>query len=479
MAKIWAQVLGVNVNDIGRRTSFFSIGGDSISAIRVVQLCKKAGWHILASELLLSNTLQQASSVMSSVKTQLEWPPIEVSECARSRIQRRWPGYESCFPATHEQHDMISTIDTTPSSFVSQVLFDLSQGLDDVPDKYRHLVAQRDILRSTFVKTEFGLFHVVQPSTMYISIPRISTLTLDAFLAVDLTRAFTLDDSSFARFAVVEHGNGQVHGVLTIHHALYDGATMAMLTADVLDALQGRPLAVRPPFRLVVDYIEAQDKLFHLEKSLTLLTKMRTFDVVIFGASGYTGEHIAVEWARVYGSTTRWALAGRSKKKLEATRAMILDKVRDVHDIPIVLADALDELALTAMCQSTTLVINCTGPFRLFGEPVVRCCVAAGTHYVDISGEPQFIETMMLRYNEDARKNACVVVSACGFDSVPSDLGTVFTAQQFPKGGACSSIEAFISTDGKRAHATTYECIVLGLAAADELKQLRGNVAPV
>ncbi|RHY92102.1 hypothetical protein DYB37_003765 [Aphanomyces astaci] len=162
-----------------------------------------------------------------------------------------------------------------------------------------------------------------------------------------------------------------------------------------------------------------------------------------------------------------------------ATRAMILDKVRDVHDIPIVLADALDELALTAMCQSTTLVINCTGPFRLFGEPVVRCCVAAGTHYVDISGEPQFIETMMLRYNEDARKNACVVVSACGFDSVPSDLGTVFTAQQFPKGGACSSIEAFISTDGKRAHATTYECIVLGLAAADELKQLRGNVAPI
>ncbi|RLO10725.1 hypothetical protein DYB28_001953, partial [Aphanomyces astaci] len=139
MAKIWAQVLGVNVNDIGRRTSFFSIGGDSISAIRVVQLCKKAGWHILASELLLSNTLQQASSVMSSVKKQLEWPPIEVSECARSRIQRRWPGYESCFPATQEQHDMISTIDTTPSSFVSQVLFDLSQGLDDVPDKYRHL----------------------------------------------------------------------------------------------------------------------------------------------------------------------------------------------------------------------------------------------------------------------------------------------------------------------------------------------------
>ncbi|RQM23630.1 hypothetical protein B5M09_007152 [Aphanomyces astaci] len=259
MAKIWAQVLGVNVNDIGRRTSFFSIGGDSISAIRVVQLCKKAGWHILASELLLSNTLQQASSVMSSVKKQLEWPSIEVSECARSRIQRRWPGYESCFPATQEQHDMISTIDTTPSSFVSQVRFDLSQGLDDVPDKYRHLVAQRDILRSTFVKTEFGLFHVVQPSTMYISIPRISTLTLDAFLAVDLTRAFTLDDSSFARFAVVEHGNGQVHGVLTIHHALYDGATMAMLTGDVLDALQGRPLAVRPPFRLVVDYIEAQD----------------------------------------------------------------------------------------------------------------------------------------------------------------------------------------------------------------------------
>ncbi|ETV92452.1 hypothetical protein, variant [Aphanomyces invadans] len=156
-----------------------------------------------------------------------------------------------------------------------------------------------------------------------------------------------------------------------------------------------------------------------------------------------------------------------------------MNKVPDTKDIPILIANALDELSLKAMCESATLVINCTGPFRRFGEPVVKSCVVAGTHYVDISGEPQFIETMMLRYGDDAKKNASVVVSACGFDSIPSDMGTIFTTQQFPNGGACSSIEAFISSDGKRAHATTYECIVLGLAAVDELKQLRRNVTTV
>ncbi|ETV92451.1 hypothetical protein H310_13327 [Aphanomyces invadans] len=206
---------------------------------------------------------------------------------------------------------------------------------------------------------------------------------------------------------------------------------------------------------------------------------MREFDVVIFGASGYTGQHIAVEWAKTYGSTTKWALAGRSKEKLEGTKTLIMNKVPDTKDIPILIANALDELSLKAMCESATLVINCTGPFRRFGEPVVKSCVVAGTHYVDISGEPQFIETMMLRYGDDAKKNASVVVSACGFDSIPSDMGTIFTTQQFPNGGACSSIEAFISSDGKRAHATTYECIVLGLAAVDELKQLRRNVTTV
>ncbi|KAG9398050.1 hypothetical protein AC1031_015078 [Aphanomyces cochlioides] len=199
----------------------------------------------------------------------------------------------------------------------------------------------------------------------------------------------------------------------------------------------------------------------------------RAFDVVIFGATGFTGEYIAAEWAKNYGSSSKWAIAGRSKNKLEATKAKILKDVPAVKNVELIVADALDTPSLEAMCKLTKVVLNCTGPYRLYGEPVVRSCVATSTHYVDISGEPQFIETMMLRYNDEAKKNGCIIVNACGFDSIPSDMGTVFTAQQFPKEGCCSSIEAFLSLKGKKGHATTYECAVLGFAAADELKSLR------
>ncbi|KAF0683473.1 Aste57867_24507 [Aphanomyces stellatus] len=200
---------------------------------------------------------------------------------------------------------------------------------------------------------------------------------------------------------------------------------------------------------------------------------MRDYDAVIFGATGFTGRFIAVEWAKRFGAATEWAIAGRSKGKLEEARKKIISDVPGTKDIPIIIADALDESKMIAMCKSTQLVINCTGPFRLFGEPLVRACSSTGTHYVDICGEPQFIETMMQRYNEDAKKSGAVIVSACGFDSVPSDMGTVFTTQQFPPEGCCSSVEAFISVEGKRAHATTYECVVLGLAAATDLQKLR------
>jgi short subunit dehydrogenase-like uncharacterized protein len=155
------------------------------------------------------------------------------------------------------------------------------------------------------------------------------------------------------------------------------------------------------------------------------------------------------------------------------TRARVQKAVPSIKEIPIILADVFDEPAMTFMCRSTTLLINCTGPYRLYGEPVIRACVAAGTHYLDITGEPQFIEMSMLRYHDEAVKNGSLVVNSCGFDSIPSDLGVVFATEQFPSDGCCSTIETFISFEGKRGHATTYECAVLGLGATDDLKALR------
>ncbi|OQR81423.1 saccharopine dehydrogenase-like oxidoreductase-like isoform X2 [Thraustotheca clavata] len=204
-------------------------------------------------------------------------------------------------------------------------------------------------------------------------------------------------------------------------------------------------------------------------------TKSRKYDAVIFGATGFTGQYIATEWARTAKKDLRWAIAGRSLSKLEAVQSQVRATTAYEKDIPIIVADVFNESAMRSMCASTRLLINCTGPFRLFGEPVVQACVAEGTHYVDITGEPQFIETMILRYNEDAITSGSLIVHSCGFDSIPSDMGVVYTSKQFPNNGVCSSIETFISLQGNSGHATTYECIVLGLASAKSLKTLRST----
>ncbi|RHY24469.1 hypothetical protein DYB32_008837 [Aphanomyces invadans] len=259
MAQIWSDVLGVSLHDIGRRTSFFALGGDSMSALRVVKLCKDARLHISVYDLLTWNILSQVVATALPVDVEVVWPSIQIAESVKGLVQCRWPEYESCFPATLEQESMVGTIATAPSAFVFQMVLELGQDLDLVAIKYQHLVAQREILRSTFVSTEGGLYHVVQSSSLHVPVARASVATLMDFLSADLQRAFTLDDHAFARFTIVQDDRGRAHGVVTIHHALYDGASITMLRGDIEDALLGRQLACRPPFRHVVEYIAAQD----------------------------------------------------------------------------------------------------------------------------------------------------------------------------------------------------------------------------
>jgi len=124
--------------------------------------------------------------------------------------------------------------------------------------------------------------------------------------------------------------------------------------------------------------------------------------------------------------------------------------------------------------RDAKLVLNCTGPYRLLGEPVVKACVENGVDYLDISGEPEFIEAMELRYNEAASHSGSIVISACGFDSIPSEIGLNFLRDNFR--GELHRAEAFLSINaaiGYCGHATTWDCAVMGFGSQDALKALR------
>ncbi|KDO27871.1 saccharopine dehydrogenase [Saprolegnia parasitica CBS 223.65] len=192
----------------------------------------------------------------------------------------------------------------------------------------------------------------------------------------------------------------------------------------------------------------------------------REFDILVFGASGFTGQYVALDLAKRALSmpNLRWALAGRSSAKLQEVYAKIvaaLPAYSSQPAIPIVLADVRDVASLDAMSQRTQVLLNCTGPYEYFGEPVVASCVQHGTHYLDITGEAHFILEMMAKYDADAKANDALVVSAMGFDSVPTEVCAAFASAQFPPHGRVMTSEVLMGVDSSHGHATTYECVVL------------------
>ncbi|CAA6657453.1 unnamed protein product [Spirodela intermedia] len=121
-------------------------------------------------------------------------------------------------------------------------------------------------------------------------------------------------------------------------------------------------------------------------------------------------------------------------------------------------------------------MLNCVGPFRLYGEPVVAACVEAGTDYLDISGEPEFMERMEAAYHERAAEAGSLVVSACGFDSVPAEMGAMFNSRQWVSPAAPNRIEAYLRLESEKrivGNFGTYESAVLGVANAGKLQELR------
>jgi short subunit dehydrogenase-like uncharacterized protein len=160
----------------------------------------------------------------------------------------------------------------------------------------------------------------------------------------------------------------------------------------------------------------------------------RRYDLVLFGATGFTGG-LTAEYLSTSGPRElRWALVGRNRAKLEAVRAALGRSTAVAPEPDLLVADAADPGSLAPVAEAAGVVITTVGPYALYGEPLVAACAAAGTDYVDLTGEPEFVDRMWLGYHEPARKSGARLVHCCGFDSIPHDLGAYFTVKQLPQG---------------------------------------------
>ncbi|CAH1643500.1 unnamed protein product [Spodoptera littoralis] len=217
---------------------------------------------------------------------------------------------------------------------------------------------------------------------------------------------------------------------------------------------------------------------------------MSRLDLVIFGATGFTGKQAVihmVKFAKKY-DLASWGVAGRSEAKLRSMMTEVSKKTgEDVSSVKVIIADIDDDKSLKDMCVQTKMIVNCCGPYRKYGEPVVKAAVENKTNYVDVSGEPQFMETMQIRYDEQARQAGVFIVSACGWDSIPADMGVIFLKQHFA--GTLNSVESYLesylppefqaeSRERGLINYGTWESLVYGIAHMNELPGLRKKLYP-
>ncbi|HMR07310.1 MAG TPA: saccharopine dehydrogenase NADP-binding domain-containing protein [Polyangiaceae bacterium] len=177
-----------------------------------------------------------------------------------------------------------------------------------------------------------------------------------------------------------------------------------------------------------------------------LRDRSRPHDVVLFGATGFTGELVAEYLAEHYGdSDLRLALAGRSKAKLEKVRER-LGRIRPSYaELPILIADSYDRASLDRVAADASVVCTTVGPYDKYGAELVAACVEHATDYCDLTGETQFIRRMIDAHHARAEETGARIVHCCGFDSIPSDLGSLMLQDHaFEKHGApCSEIKFF------------------------------------
>ena len=183
---------------------------------------------------------------------------------------------------------------------------------------------------------------------------------------------------------------------------------------------------------------------------------MTSVDIALLGATGFTGALTADYLSTHLPAGATWAIAGRNQAKLEAVadRVVALGGVRP----EIISADSTNAASMSALAGSTRVLITTVGPYLAHGEPAVKAAAEAGIAYVDLTGEPEFVDRMWLKYDEVAKKSGAKIIHACGFDSIPYDLGVLFTVEQMPE-GVPIAVDGYIRAGGTASGGTYHSAI--------------------
>ncbi|MEU6178763.1 saccharopine dehydrogenase family protein [Streptomyces coeruleorubidus] len=168
----------------------------------------------------------------------------------------------------------------------------------------------------------------------------------------------------------------------------------------------------------------------------------RPYDIVLFGATSFAGALTAEYLAAHAPEGLRWAIAGRSAQKLERLR----ERLPGDAEVGVLRADVSDPASVRALTEHARVVATTVGPYITYGEELVAACADTGTDYLDLCGEPEFVDLMYVRHDARARETGARLVHAAGFDSIPHDLGVYFTVQQLPE-DVPLTVEGFVTAD--------------------------------
>jgi short subunit dehydrogenase-like uncharacterized protein len=193
-------------------------------------------------------------------------------------------------------------------------------------------------------------------------------------------------------------------------------------------------------------------------------------DIALLGATGFTGALTAEYLGAHLPPGASWAIAGRNQAKLQtlADRIETLGGVRP----EIISADVDNPDSMSALARQTRVLVTTVGPYLSYGEAAVKAAAEAGIAYVDLTGEPEFVDRMWLKYDDVARSTGARIVHACGFDSIPYDLGVLYTVEQLPD-GVPISVKGYIRAGGKPSGGTYHSA----LGQFSRLRQARGTAA--
>jgi short subunit dehydrogenase-like uncharacterized protein len=196
----------------------------------------------------------------------------------------------------------------------------------------------------------------------------------------------------------------------------------------------------------------------------------RDLDIILVGATGFTGGLTAEDLTRqLSGSRLRWAIAGRSRSKLDAVRDRLAAIDADGAPDTSIVVDVHDREAMTRVASRSRIVATTVGPYAQHGEPVVAACIRGGADYLDITGEPAFVNRLLAAHAADARAAGVRIVNCCGFDSVPHDLGAQLSVEQLPDDEPVT-LRGFVSAGGRFSGGT----FASALGAMGDRGSLRG-----